>query len=142
MKANKGFTLIEIIVVAAIIGILTAAAIPLFQDYAAKAQVKRAVAELNAYRTPIETALANGNNEMSSETIGYTQSNLTTDGYTAAFELDGSGTLQATLGNSASPTVQGASIFISRDSSGSWRCTLDTSAAPKWKGLFLPDGCN
>lgn len=143
MKASTGFTLVEIIIVVAIIGVLTVAAIPLFQDYASKAQVKRAVAELAAYRSPIETALTNGEHTLRSEQIGHTQSNLTTqDGVSTIFNTDGSGVLRATLGNTASHTIRGVSITLARDASGTWTCTLDTSGAPRWKSSFLPDGCN
>ncbi|MFZ5555418.1 MAG: pilin [Pseudomonadota bacterium] len=54
MKAiQKGFTLIELMIVVAIIGILAAVAIPAYQDYTARAQVTEAVNLMSGGKTPL-----------------------------------------------------------------------------------------
>ena len=53
MKTQKGFTLIELMIVVAIIGILAAIAIPAYQDYIARAQVTDAVQLLGGLKTPL-----------------------------------------------------------------------------------------
>ncbi|WP_139033115.1 pilin, partial [Acinetobacter baumannii] len=57
MNAQKGFTLIELMIVVAIIGILAAIAIPQYQTYIAKSQVSRAVSESGSLKTVIEDCL-------------------------------------------------------------------------------------
>ncbi|WP_313516167.1 pilin [Pseudomonas sp.] len=53
MKAQKGFTLIELMIVVAIIGILAAIALPAYQDYTARAKVSEVILAASACRTSI-----------------------------------------------------------------------------------------
>ena len=55
---QKGFTLIELMIVVAIIGILAAVAIPAYSDYTAKAQASEAFVLLDGLKTPISTAMS------------------------------------------------------------------------------------
>ena len=52
-RVQQGFTLIELMIVVAIIGILAAVAIPAYQDYTAKAQASEAYILIDGFKTPL-----------------------------------------------------------------------------------------
>ena len=57
MTTQKGFTLIELMIVVAIIGILAAIAIPAYQNYIARSQVSEAMTLAGGLKTSIQTIL-------------------------------------------------------------------------------------
>ena len=61
MNTQKGFTLIELMIVVAIIGILAAIAVPAYQDYIARTQVSEGVSLAGSLKTDVADNLQNGN---------------------------------------------------------------------------------
>ncbi|WP_279151887.1 pilin [Photobacterium iliopiscarium] len=57
MKKQQGFTLIELMIVVAIIGVLSAIAVPAYKDYVAKSEMASAMATMKALITPAELVI-------------------------------------------------------------------------------------
>jgi type IV pilus assembly protein PilA len=143
MDKKAGFTLIELMIVVAIVGILATVATPVYQRHVLKAQVNRAVGELSVYKASFEERVGSGGN-VTNGNLGYVPSGLTTGApgiEIATLNSDGSGHLQVTLGGNAHPKVAGTVIRLERSATGRWSCVIDSSAAPGWENSFVPGSC-
>jgi len=153
-QMQKGFTLIELMIVVAIIGILAAIAIPQYQDYIAKSQVTRVVGEVGALKTAAETATLQGDTIVSKATpasgemdLGWTGSNLVETKTDPKKQVTvggsaGAPTLLVTLGGDSASAVTGATITYTRTTDGSWSCeTKDAASVSGWKDSYAPKGC-
>ena len=75
MNAQKGFTLIELMIVVAIIGILAAVAIPAYQDYTKRAKVSEGIALASAAKT----AVVENSASAAKYSLGYSEPTKTKD---------------------------------------------------------------
>ena len=145
---QKGFTLIELMIVVAIIAILAAIAIPAYQDYIVRSQVSEAATLASGAETAVAEYYQNkGTAPTSNALAGIANSGSIGGSYVASVGISGSGVIVATMGSGsgsgfgakASQKVSGATIqFSPTFSTGStaWACKAGTIAAK-----YLPSSC-
>ena len=140
MKKQAGFTLIELMIVVAIIGILAAIAIPAYQDYVARAKASSALADIRPGQTEYELRFAAGDDIDNPGDIGLAAStgNCETIDVNAP-EATGD-TTDAIYCDIESPgrLGDGAKIGFTRTEEGLFQCVTADFSDDKFK----PSGCN
>lgn len=139
-KAQKGFTLIELMIAVAIVGILSAVALPAYQDYTIRAQVTEGVSLAGGAKAFVAEYHSNKGDfpdaDAAAEYPGATGK------YVSEVTIGEDGVITATFGGDANSNISGEAITLTPtvESNGnlSWECA---AAAETMEAKYLPSSC-
>ena len=142
-KMQKGFTLIELMIVVAIIAILAAIAVPAYQNYLIRAQVSEGTSLSGAAQTGVAEFYSNtGRFPATNTSAGVPSAGSITGKYVGTVTVGTAGEVDALFDQTAANTaISGKTLAFSPSTSAgsvSWNCAVGNTSIPD---QYLPTTC-
>ncbi len=135
---QQGFTLIELMIVVAIIGILAAVALPAYQDYTIRGRMAEPLSLASAARSTVTENIANANAIAVGSCRGVTDITVATTNTLTLTCTDASGQIQVVSTPAAGDvTVNLTPTFVAGDPEITWTCAVTAAANNK----YVPAEC-
>ena len=139
MKQQRGFTLIELMIVVAIIGILAAIAIPAYQTYVGRAQMAEALILTSGTKAAVHQYHSDrGKWPTDNAEAGLANANQIKGRYVAQVLIDGVDSIATMQGSGVAAAIAGKTLTLTSTYMGggyAWTCT---TTAP---GAYVPTSC-
>ena len=136
-RVQQGFTLIELMIVVAIIGILAAVALPAYQDYTKKAKMSEVVLAASSCRTSISEAVQTMPTDKVGVANGWGCEAAAPSKYVASVATSISGVVTVTTAGFGDAAIDNKTIFLSPYSDIAGATAIDVSAANKDQGKAI-----
>ncbi|CEO38087.1 pilin [Photobacterium kishitanii] len=135
MNKQQGFTLIELMIVVAIIGVLSAIAIPAYKNYVTKSEASSALATIKALVTPAELYIQETGDIETATSIASAAGSTSTANSLGTISFSAVNTIKFLFNDTSS--LNGSYLTLARDSDTGWTCTattVGTATIPKIDG--------